>query len=170
MSVFEAIQNRRSIRRYTSQHVEKEKIIKIIEAARLAPSAANRQPWQFVVVTNPEVRETLKKSYPREWFVGAPVVIVACGKPSEGWVRSDGEEYWKVDVSIAFEHIVLTAFEEGLGTCWIAAFDEEKARQTLGIPENVRILAMTPLGYPAEKKDEVIERKGINEILSWEKW
>ncbi|MEM3437764.1 MAG: nitroreductase family protein [Nitrososphaerales archaeon] len=170
MNVFDAIKLRRSIRRYKPKEVEKEKLIRIIEAGRLAPSATNSQPWHFIIVKNPEIKRKLGESYPKEWFVNAPVIIVACADPSKAWVRGDGEEYWKVDVAIALQNMILCAVEEGLGTCWIANFNEKIVKEVLGIPQGIRVVAMTPLGYPNEVKGEVRDRKPLEEILHFEHW
>jgi len=170
MNVFEAIRTRRSIRKYVDKPVEKEKLLRILEAARLAPSAVNRQPWDFIVVTDPGVRKKLGVAYPKEWFINAPVIIVACAHPARAWIRKDGEEYWKVDVAIAMQNLILTAWEEGLGTCWIGAFDEQEVKKALGIPPEVRVVAMTPLGYPAEEKGPVTDRKPLDEIVHYEHW
>ncbi|MCW4020764.1 MAG: nitroreductase family protein [Candidatus Bathyarchaeota archaeon] len=170
MDVFEAIKTRRSIRSYETRPVEKEKLSKVLEAIRLSPSATNSQPWRFIVVKDSKVRESLRVAYDRDWFVSAPVIIVACAVPGDAWARHDGEEYWKVDVSIAMQDLVLAAWEEGLGTCWIGAFREEEAKQSLGIPENVRVVAMTPLGYPAEEKEPVTNRKSLEEIIRYNRW
>ena len=170
MGVFEAIKTRRSIRRYKEDLIDEETLRKVLEAARLAPSAANRQPWRFIVVTDPIVKRSLRKAYDKEWFTSAPVIVVACAVPEEAWVRRDGEEYWKVDVSIAMQNLVLAAWDEGLGTCWIGAFDENEAKQALGVPPNVRIVAMTPLGYPAETKGPVSNRKPLSEIVHYNHW
>lgn len=170
MDVFEAVCLRRSIRKYRPSTVEKEKLERVLEAGRLSPSAANRQPWHFIVVTDPSVREALRASYRQDWFVNAPVIIVACADTDSAWKRRNGEEYWKVDVAIALENMVLCATEERLGTCWIAAFTEEVARRVLKIPEKVRIVAMTPLGYPDETKGEVSDRKPLREIIHYEGW
>ncbi|MEM3584667.1 MAG: nitroreductase family protein [Nitrososphaerales archaeon] len=170
MNVFDAIKLRRSIRRYKPKEVEKEKLMRIIEAGRLAPSATNSQPWHFIIVKNPEIKRKLGESYPKEWFVNAPVIIVACADPSKAWVRGDGEEYWKVDVAIALQNMILCAVEEGLGTCWIANFNEKIVKEVLGIPQGIRVVAMTPLGYPNEVKGEVRDRKPLEEILHFEHW
>jgi len=170
MDVFEAIRTRRSIRMYENKPVEKEKLLEVLEAARLAPSAANRQPWSFIVVTDQKVKENLRSAYSRDWFISAPAIIVACAFPEKAWVRLDGEEYWKVDITIAMQSLVLGAWNEGLGTCWIGAFNEEEAKKALGIPANVRVVAMTPLGYPAEQKGPVTNRKPLEEIVHYEHW
>jgi len=170
LNVFDAIRTRRSIRRYKAQLVEQKKLDQVVEAGRLAPSAKNLQPWHFVLVTDGEQRRALRAAYASDWFVGAPAILVACGDPSVAWRRMDGEEYWKVDVSIAMENMVLAARELGLGTCWIGAFDEKAAKTALKVPDGVRVLAMTPIGYPDEEKGEVKNRKTVEEILHRETW
>jgi len=170
MEVSEAISTRRSIRNYEDQPVENEKLLNVLEAVRLSPSATNAQRWKFIVVTDPEVKESLRSSYDRDWFVSAPIIIVACALPDEAWARHDGEEYWKVDVTIAMQDLILAAWEKGLGTCWIGAFDEKEAKRALGIPEHVRVVAMTPLGYPAEEKGPVSDRKPLEEIVRYNRW
>jgi nitroreductase len=122
------------------------------------------------VVTDPKVKESLRPAYSKEWFISAPVIVVACASPEKAWVRQDSEEFWKVDISIAMQDLILAAWEEGLGTCWIGAFNESKAKRALGIPENVRVVAMTPLGYPAEKKGPVTDRKPLEEIVHYNRW
>ncbi len=170
MGVFEIIRKRRSIRLYEEKPVEQEKLNRVLEACRLAPSADNRQPWRFIVVTNDEVKEKLRASYDEEWFVSAPVIIIGCAVPKEAWVRMDGQEYWMVDVAIAMQNMILTATELGLGTCWIADFDEEAARKALKLPLGVRVVAMTPLGYPTEEKRPVRNRKSLSEIVHYDSW
>jgi nitroreductase len=150
VDVFEAIRTRRSIRKYKDKPVEKEKLLKIIEAARLAPSTLNRQPWSFVVVTDSKVKEKLRSACNQNWF--APAIIVECAFPEKAWVRDDGEEYWKLDVAVAVQNLVLAAWEEGLGI------------------EEARVLVMTALGYPAEKKGPVSNRKPLKEIVHYDHW
>lgn len=170
MEFYELVRRRRSVRAYKLDPVEEDKLMRILEAGRLAPSAANRQPWHFIVVKDAKVKEQLRKAYDREWFVKAPVVIVVCVDPSAAWRRRDGEEYWKVDAAIAMEHIILAAVNEGLGTCWIGAFDEKVVKEVLGIPEHIRVVAMTPLGYAAEEKGPVTDRKPLEQIVHFDKW
>lgn len=170
MKVFDAICLRRSIRKYKSDPVEKGKLERILEAGRLSPSAVNKQPWHFIVVRDPSVRESLRASYGQSWFVNAPLIIVVCADPSSAWVRRDGEEFWKVDAAIALQNMILCATEEGLGTCWIGAFSEEPARRVLKIPEKIRIAAMTPLGYADESKEPVSDRKPLKKITHYEYW
>jgi len=170
LDVLEAIKNRRSIRSYLDKPVEEEKLMKVLEAARLSPSAVNFQPWNFVVVKENAAKQKMLQAYKRAWFAKAPIIIVACATPQKAWRRSDGEEFWKIDAAIAMQSMVLAATAEGLGTCWIGSFDEKKAKKVLGIPDNVRVVAMTPLGYPAEKKEQVTERKPLEEIIRYNYW
>jgi len=173
MGVFETIQKRRSIRKYQNLPVEKEKIFKVLEAARLAPSATNAQPCHFIVVTEPAIRESLRCAYNRDWFLSAPVIIVVCANPKEAWRRRDGEEYWKVDGAIAMQNLVLTATELGLATCWVANFEkngEKEIKKALNLPKDLKVIAMTPLGYPDEEKGPITERKTFETIVHTEKW
>ena len=170
MSILEVLKKRRSIRKYQTKLVEKDKVLKVLEAARLGPSADNMQPCQFIVVTDEEVRERLRASYNAEWFVHAPVIIVCCASPKGSWRRKDGEEYWKVDAAIAMQNLILAATEEGLGTCWITNFDEKAAKKALNIPKEIRVVAMTPLGYPAEEKALVTDRKPLDTLVHYDKW
>jgi nitroreductase len=170
MSVLDLLRRRRSIRKYKSVPVEAEKLAVVLEAARLGPSAANLQPCHFIVVKKPEVRESLRAAYKADWFVNAPVIVVGCVDSKVAWRRRDGEDYWKVDVAIAMQNLVLAATELGLGTCWIAAFDEDSAKKALGVPKEVRVVALTPLGYPAEQKGSVADRKSLEAFVHSEKW
>jgi nitroreductase len=170
LDVLETIRKRRSIRSYLDKPVEQEKLDQILEAARLSPSAVNFQPWSFIVVKDPAWKERLRKAYPRTWLAKAPVIIVTCATPEKAWKRSDGEEFWKIDAAIAHQDMVLAATALGLGTCWIGAFDEAKAKEALGIPANVRVVAMTPLGYAAEHPTQAPDRKTTEEIVHYNKW
>ncbi len=170
LDVLEAVKTRRSIRCYQKKQVEEQKLSRILEAGRLSPSAVNFQPWRFILVKDQTVKERLSKSYTRPWFVKAPIIIVVCAIPEKAWKRSDGEEFWKIDAAIATQCMVLAATAEGLGTCWIGAFDENKAKEALGIPENVRVVVMVSLGYAAEQKGQVTERKSLAEIIHNDHW
>lgn len=170
MDILDVLKKRRSIRKYQTKLVEKDKLIKVLDAARLGPSADNRQPCQFIVVTDKEVRERLKASYNAEWFVNAPIIIVGCVNPKESWRRKDKEEYWKVDAAIAMQNLILAATEAGLGTCWVANFDEKGAKKALNIPKEIRVVAMTPLGYSEEEKGLVSDRKPLDKLVHYDKW
>jgi len=168
MTLMETIKGRRSIRAYDPKPVEKEKIEKVLEAARLAPSARNRQKWQFIVVTDPEVKDKMLDACNNQQFVKqAPAVIVACGK--EAGFMSCGQPVETIDVSIAFSFMILKAYEEGLGTCWLGNFNKDKVKAVLGIPDDVSVVAVTPIGYPSESPD-ARSRVSLDEIVSWDKY
>ena len=161
---------RYSVRAYKSDPVEDEKLQKVLEAARLAPTASNRQPFQLIVVHTKGRQEELGKIYHRPWFVQAPLIICACSLGLKGWSRSlDGANYTWVDVAIAFDHLILTATDLGLGTCWIAAFNVEAVRTVLGIPPEADPVILTPLGYPADAPGTKT-RKPLSELVHFEKW
>jgi nitroreductase len=170
MEYFDLIQKRYSVRAYKPDLVEDTKLSQILEAARLAPTAANRQPFQFIVA-HVKGRETeLRRVYHRPWFLQAPLVICACGLPAQGWVRgTDGINYTTVDVTIAMDHLILAAADLGLGTCWIAAFDVAAARQVFSLPPGADPIALTPLGYPADRPGAK-ERKPLTELVRYERW
>lgn len=171
MTVFEAIQARYSVRAYQDRPVEQEKLDRILEAARLAPSASNRQEWRFVVVRDADRRARLVEAASGQRFVGqAPVVIVACAK-TDGHLMRCGQACYPIDVAIALEHIALQAVEEGLGTCWIGAFNEAAAKEICGVPatDDVRIVELMPLGYPADSPRQKT-RLPRGEIVMLDEW
>lgn len=151
MEFFELIEKRYSVRAYQSTAVEEEKLKKVLEAAVLAPTAANKQPFRFLVIKTAGRQKELRRIYGRDWFFQAPLVICACAVRDESWIRKDGKNYGEVDATIAFTHLVLAARDLGLGTCWIAAFDPEAARDVLELPAELEPVAFTPLGYPADE-------------------
>ena len=164
MEFYEVISKRRSIRAYKKDPVEDSKLSRILNAARLAPTAANRQPYSLIVVKDEETKLKLKDAYSQEWFFTAPVIICACALPDDAWKRNDGKGYVDVDVAIAMDHLILAASAEGLGTCWIAAFKPEVVREVLNIPDNMEPLVLTPLGYP-ETIPEPTFRKPLEEMV-----
>lgn len=169
MDVFAAINQRSSVRAYKATDVEENKLKKILEAARLSPSASNRQEWKFVIVKDRETRKKLGKAAFGQSFIGeAPVVIVACGTESKSMMGC-GQPTHTVDVSIACAFMILEAYELGLGTCWIGAFKEDEVKKILNIPEHVRVVAMTPLGYPSQPPSEK-SRKRLDQIVCFEKY
>jgi nitroreductase len=171
MTFHELIHQRESIRNYDPEHpVEKEKLYRILEAGRIAPSAANRQPWRFYLVSGHEILAKLHACYARSWFADAPHVLVVAGKRSDAWVRqSDGYNALETDLTIAMDHMILAAEAEGVGTCWIAAFDPEKLRQTGILEVDEEVFAMTPLGYPRKGfvKRGIKDRKPIDEVVKF---
>jgi len=169
MDVFTAIQNRRSVRKYMDKPVEEEKLYRIMEAARLSPSAKNGQNWKFVVVKDEETRKRLVDEAIKQPFVGeAPVIIVCCGTEPDSIMKC-GQPRYTVDLSIATAYMILEAYEQGLGTCWLGSFDENKVKEILGIPEKVRVVAITPLGYPSETPSPR-PRKELREIVCFDKF
>ncbi len=142
---------------------------KIFKAVNLAPTAANRQPFKIIVIPTKGKEAELKKIYHRDWFSQAPLVIGICALKSEAWSRMDGKNYADVDATIAMDHLILAAANEGLGTCWVAAFDPQATREILGLPDDVDPVAFTPLGYPADEWKPK-KRKALAEILRYEKW
>jgi len=165
----ELIRTRYSVRAYQSTPVTEEVLSQVLEAAQLAPTAANRQAFQLVVVRTSGRETELRRIYDRDWFVQAPVVICACGLPADNWVRRDAKNYNDVDVAIAMDHLILAAANLGLGTCWIGAFDPVAARDVLGLPAGVEPIAFTPLGYPADQLRPK-QRKPIHELVRYEHW
>jgi len=174
MSVLDIIVKRKSVRKYLDRPVEDEKLGQILEAARLAPSSSNSQPWHFIVVKDKGLKTGLMNAVPlgvtaiNKFIDNAPVVIVGCVTPSFFQKVSSifGRENHWVDVAIAMEHMVLVAEELGLGTCWIGWFDEAKVRKLLNVPKNAKIIAMLTLGYPAEDGTHATTRKALEDITS----
>lgn len=169
MDFKELINKRYSVRAYRSDQVEDEKLQQVLNAARLAPTAANRQPIQFIVIRTAGREGELKRVYKRDWFTTAPLVICACAVSSQAWSRMDNKNYSEVDVTIAMDHLILAATDLGLGTCWIAAFDPAEARKVLGLPDGVEPIAFTPLGYPADQPGAK-KRKTLSDLVRYERW
>jgi len=163
LTVFEAIKNRRSIRKYKDVPVPEEKLARVLEAARIAPSAGNRQEWKFIVVKDKATRDRLVEACRGQTFVGqAGAVIVACATdPSRKWHM--------VDVAIAVDHMTLAAYEAGLGTCWIGAYEEDKVKEILGIPSGVKVVVLLPVGVP-DIDGVPRPRKALEEIIACERW
>jgi nitroreductase len=169
MNVIDVIRQRRSIRAYADQTVEPEKLERLLEAARLAPSASNRQEWRFVVVTDTETRKKLAHAANDQEFVAqAPVVIAGCAEKHDHVMRC-GQPSYAIDLAIAMDHITLQAVADGLGTCWIGAFYEDQVREVLGIPEHVRVVELLTVGYPARPPGP-LSRLPLDQIVRWEKW
>jgi len=174
-TVMETIVRRYSVRGYQDKLVEKEKILQIVEAARLAPSTSNVQPWRFVVVEDPGLRDALVEKgmglvVPNRWAKEAPVIIVICAHLD--WIvhrvgaKVADLQYYLLDIGIAGEHMVLTATEMGLGTCWIGWFREKAIKKILNIPRGWKVAALLTLGYPTEQDaQKPRSRLGLDEIL-----
>ncbi|MBN1485047.1 MAG: nitroreductase family protein [Chloroflexia bacterium] len=169
MEFNELVTARYSVRAYKPDPVEPEKLQQVLEAARMAPTAANRQPFRLIVIRTAGREKELGRIYQSKWFVQPPLVIGICGLPAEGWVRSDGKNYTEVDAAIVMDHLVLAAANLGLGTCWIGAFDPDAAREVLGLPEEAEAIAFTPLGYPADQTRSKM-RKPLESLVYYERW
>ncbi|TES87370.1 MAG: nitroreductase, partial [Candidatus Aminicenantes bacterium] len=170
MKVLEVIQKRQSVRKYKKDPIPEKAFMRVLEAARLAPSGKNFQPWKFIIVKDKALKEKLAQASAGQFFMAeAPIIIVGCGFPDNCYAHMGRYmKSWSVDVTIALEHLILQAQEEGLGTCWIGSFEEEEVKAILNIPENVKVLALTPLGYP----DEIPRfrgRKSLDEIISYDR-
>ncbi|MFC1926860.1 nitroreductase family protein [Chloroflexota bacterium] len=169
MQFFELIEKRYSVRSYKPDPVEDYKIQRILEAARLAPTAANKQPFRLILINTAERGDELSRVYGKPWFTQAPLVICACGIPARAWKRRDGKVYCDVDVAIAMDHLVLAAADLGLGTCWIADFDPVVAREVLRLPDDIEPIAFTPIGYPNDEPG-LKKRRPVAELVNYGRW
>ena len=168
MNVFDAISQRYSCRSYQDKPIAPDKLDRILEAARLAPSARNLQDWRFVIVTDPDERAELATAANNQTMVAsAPAIIVACSNTS--YRMRCGQMIGPIDVSIALEHIALQAVEEGLATCWIGSFYHDKVRQILDIPHGIEVVQLMLVGYPADKQ-AAVKRDPIENIVCHGKW
>lgn len=163
------VRERYSVRAYLDKPVEKEKLNKVLEAAILAPTAANRQAFRIVVVSTAARRDELKRIYAKEWFTQAPYIVCVCSLTRECWTRKDGKSFGDVDAAIVMDHLVMAAANEGLGTCWVAAFDAGAASEILKLPDDVEPVVFTPLGYPADEPGPK-NRKPLKDLVKYETW
>ncbi len=169
MELIEVIKRRRSIRAYEDKKIEREKLARVLDAGRLAPSARNLQDWKFIVVKSLEMRTRIAHACKSEDFVReAPVIIAACGTNPD-YIMTCGQKAYPIDVSIALTHMMLRAEDLGLGTCWLGAFNEKKVKELLAVPAKVRIVALLTLGYsryhPPSKS-----RKSLDEVVCYDRW
>ena len=170
MEYSKLIAARYSVRAYRPDPVEEEKLQAVLEAARLAPTAANRQPIQLIVMHTAGREEEIGKIYRKAWFVQAPLVIGICAISSQAWVReSDRFNARLIDAAIVADHLILAAADLGLGTCWVAAFNVEAARSVLRLPDEAEPVIFTPLGYPADQPGPKT-RKSLSELVRYEHW
>ncbi len=170
MDVYEAISSRKSVRAFQDREVSEDSISRLLEAARLAPSASNRQEWRFIVVRNPATRQQLSKAAMGQEFVGEASVVIVCCAETDDHVMACGQLCYPIDVAIAIDHITLCAAADGLGTCWIGAFDEEEAKKILGIPPHVRVVGLLPIGYPKDPSRAEKKRLALKELVKYERW
>jgi len=169
MEFYKLISQRETLRNFDSKKkIQEDVLTRILNAGRLAPSASNRQPWTFVLVSSDEKLAEVKASYQREWFHDASYILVVIGDKSKSWVRAyDKYNSIETDLAIAMDHMILAAENEGVGACWIIAFDYEKLSKAIGLKENEVIYCMTPLGYPREgyQKHGNKIRKPLEEVI-----
>lgn len=169
MTFLDIIKKRYSVRDYADTPVEEEKLLKVLEAGKWAPSACNIQPCSIIVIRDNATKIKLRPVYNRDWFISAPVILFVCVDRLSAWVRADGTSYAYVDAAIMTDHMALAATELGLGTCWVGAFKAHEAKKILELPENVEPVAFMPLGYPksaAPKK----KRKELGDLVYWEQF
>jgi nitroreductase len=169
MEFTELINKRYSVRSYKDTPIEQEKLVRILEAAVLAPTAANRQAFKLIIIKTDGRESELESIYKAPFFTNAPLVLAMIGLPGDNWVRSDGHNYNDVDCAIVMDHVVLAAANEGLGTCWIGAFNADTARAVLKLPDYAEPVAFTPLGYSDDSSKEKV-RKSVDELVKYESW
>ena len=172
-SFLELAKSRYSCRNFQPRPVDEKDLMKVLEAGRIAPSAANLQPWYFVVVREQEQLKKVKSCYHRNWIDSAPCVIVICGDHSRSWKRDDGKDHCDIDVAIAVDHMTLAAADAGLGTCWVCKFDAVRCAGILSLPAHIEPVVLLPLGYPADKADperHATARKKLTDIVRFEKF
>lgn len=170
MDVYDAIHTRKSVRVFLDRDVNDTVLMRLLSAARLAPSAKNFQEWRFVVIRDPETRRQLAQAARGQKFVGEAPVVLACCAETDGHVMTCGQLCYPIDVAIAIDHITLCAAAEGLGTCWIGAFYEDQVKEILGIPPEIRVVQLLPIGYPADPTPVEKRRLPLETILKYERW
>ena len=168
MDLYEAIRRRRSVRDYQEKPVEQDKLDRILEAARLAPSASNRQAWRFIVVRDAAKRRALAQASDQDFVGQAPIVLAAVSLEPDRLMHCQVPA-GPVDCAIALEHMALAAVAEGLGTCWIGAFYQDQVRQVLEIPPEAKVIELLTLGYPADRSRPKT-RKALGEIVCYDRW
>jgi len=170
MDVFEAIAARKSVRAFLDRPVEEDVLNRILDAARSAPSARNVQEWRFVVVRDLAMREKIAMEAARQPFIGTAGVLLACCAQTDGRIMRCGQPAYPIDVAIAMDHLTLAATALGLGTCWVGSFDEPLVKRMLGIPQEVRVVQLMPLGYPEDPAPVAKSRLRLAEIIHREHW
>lgn len=168
MDIHEILQKRHSIREYAHQSVTANELKTVIEAARIAPSACNRQPWHFYAINKTEILDKIKQTYNRDWFAKAPAVIVVCGNHNESWHRpSDNKDHCDIDVAIAIDHLIIKATEINLGTCWVCNFDAPQLSAAMQLDNGIEPIALIPIGHLTNKQPKATTRKSIEDIATF---
>jgi nitroreductase len=175
MPFLDLVQRRYSVRAYRPDPIPDDLLATVLEAGRLAPTAANKQPFRIIVLHTRGREAELRRIYDHDGFVQAPLILAVCAVPAEAWRRTmyDGRSHADVDASIVMDHLILAAADVGLGTCWIAAFDPLAAREVLGVPDDVEPMLFTPLGYPAEgslPSPRHHQRRPVDELVHRDRW
>jgi nitroreductase len=171
MDFDQLIKHRYSCRHYSPDQVDEDALNKILEAARLAPTAANRQPFQIIIIRTKGKEDELLNIYLKDWFVQPPLILCVCSDPEAGWFRKkfDNQSYATVDAAIVMDHITLQAADLGIGTCWIGAFNPQAAREFLNLPDHIEPIAFTPLGYPLDEVKPKT-RKSLSDLIRHDTW
>ena len=164
MNFLDLVKQRYSCRSYQNKSVEQEKLDYVMDCARLAPSAVNKQPWLFRIVSDDASKAKLQECYDRDWFKTAPMYIICSILHDEEWIRYDGKHHGNIDIAIAIEHLCLAATEQGLATCWVCNFNVEKCKKNFDIPADEDPTVLIPIGYAADQPTEK-KRKPISEII-----
>jgi nitroreductase len=170
MSLIEIAKRRHSCRSYLKQTIEEDKIKRILEAGRIAPSAANKQPWLFIYINENPLLNQVKDCYHSAWLESAPALIVICGNHDRSWKRDDGKDHCDIDIAIATDHITLAATDEGLGTCWVCKFDAIKCASILQLPPLMEAMVILAIGYPEGHNDpnrHQTQRLPFDKIVLW---
>lgn len=172
MNIDKLFLERKSVRSFSEKNIDEITILELLNAARVAPSAVNYQPWRFFVCNSDEIKQKITESYPRKWFASAPLYIVACADKSQSWKRSsDNKDHANIDVAIAVTHLMLKATTMGLGTCWVCNFDPSIVKDALNLDKVLEPVAIIPIGYPKEESSSETEqpkkRKSIDEFTEW---
>lgn len=167
MSFSELVERRYSVRGYQDREVEKDKLLQILEAARLAPSAVNFQPVHLYVLQDKSEQEKIYEVYGRDWFKEAPVIIAICGDHAKSWKRKDGKDHCDIDAAIVVDHMTLAATELGLGTCWICAFDAKRCHEIMALPENLEVITLLTIGYASVEPPTQRKRISMEEFVTY---
>lgn len=170
MDVYKAISLRKSVRAFQAKDVPKEIVTRLLEAAQIAPSASNRQEWRFVVVRNAATRKRLSEVACGQTFIAEAPVVMACCAETDNHVMACGQLSYPIDLAIAIDHITLCATSEGLGTCWIGAFHEDRVKEILHIPAHIRVVELLPIGYPQDPSQAEKQRLPLENIVRYEQW
>ena len=170
MDIYEAISRRKSVRNFKHEDIPQEIMTRLLESARLAPSASNRQEWRFVVIRDETTRKKIgQAAFGQVHVLQAPAVLACCAD-TDGHVMACGQLCYPIDLANAITHITLCAAAEGLGTCWIGAFNEDEVKEILQIPDRIRVVALLPVGYPEDPAPVEKERLALDDLVSYDRW